>query len=135
MTRKSLPIALYLLVVFVSGSVVGALAYRTYNPPTARTVNAPPSPSEFRQRYLDESKARLNLTPDQVTRLTAILDDTDARFHQARERENEEIRQIREEHFARVRMILTPEQRPKYEQLRQERLARGKQQQAQQSNH
>ena len=36
MTRKNLPIAFYLLLVFVSGAVVGALGYRTYNPPTAR---------------------------------------------------------------------------------------------------
>jgi hypothetical protein len=132
MTRKTLPIAVYLLLVFVSGSVVGALGYRTYNPPTARTVSAPPSPSEFRRLYLDESKARLELTDDQVAKLTAILDDTDARFHDARERSNQEIRQIREDHFARVRTILTPEQLPKYEALRKERLAKAKQQQDQQ---
>ena len=41
MTRKNLPIAFYLLLVFVSGSVVGALGYRTYNPPTARGSASP----------------------------------------------------------------------------------------------
>jgi hypothetical protein len=128
MTRKNLPIAFYLLLVFVSGSVVGALGYRTYNPPTARTVNSPPSLSEFRRHYIDESRTRLGLSDDQVGKLTAILDETESRFGQARERENQEIRQIREEHFTRVRMILTPEQLPKYETLRKERLAKGKQQ-------
>lgn len=125
MTRK---IILYFLLVFASGAVVGALGYRTYNPPTARTVNAPPSQSEFRKQYLEESRTRLNLTPDQVTKLAAILDDTENRWAQTREQANQEIRQIREEHFARVRMILTPEQLPKYEALRQERMARSKQQ-------
>jgi hypothetical protein len=128
MTRKSLPIAFYLLLVFVSGSVVGALGYRTYNPPTARTVSTPPSQSEFRRHYIDESRTRLGLTDDQVARLGAILDDTETRWAQAREQENQEIRQIREEHFARVRTILTPEQLPKYEALRKERLAKAKQQ-------
>lgn len=131
MTPKNLPIAFYLLLVFVSGGVVGALGYRTYNPPTARTVNAPESQSEFRRHYIDESRIRLGLTDDQVTKLTAILDDTEARWAQAREQENQEIRQIREEHFAKVRLILTPEQLPKYEQLRLERLAKGKKQEQQ----
>jgi Spy/CpxP family protein refolding chaperone len=133
MTRKSLPIAFYLLLVFVSGAVVGALGYRTYNPPTARTVSTSPSQSEFRRHYIDESRTRLGLTDDQVAKLTAILDDTETRFGQARDRENHEIRQIREDHFARVRTILTPEQVPKYEELRKERLAKGKQQQEQQN--
>jgi Spy/CpxP family protein refolding chaperone len=128
MTRKSLPIAFYLLLVFVSGSVVGALGYRTYNPPTARTVNTPAPATDWRKQYMEESKARLDLTADQVTKLRAIMDDTDARFHQARERENQEIREIRDEHIARVRMLMTPEQLPKYEKLHAEREARAKQQ-------
>jgi Spy/CpxP family protein refolding chaperone len=125
MTRKNLPIAFYLLLVFVSGSVVGALGYRTYNPPTARG-SASPSPSEWRQNYIDESRSRLSLTDDQVAKLTAILDQTDARFREVHENANQLIRQIKEEHMARVRMILTPEQLPKYDKLHAEREARDK---------
>jgi len=127
MTRKNLPIAFYLLLVFVSGSVVGALGYRTYNPPTARGSVAPP-PSEWRRNYIDESRTRLNLTDDQVAKLTAILDQTEARFREARENENQSIGQIRDEHVERVRTILTAEQLPKYEKLHQEREERAKQQ-------
>jgi hypothetical protein len=127
MTRKNLPIAFYLLLVFVSGSVVGALGYRTYNPPTARGSVAPP-PSEWRRNYIDESRTRLNLTDDQVAKLTAILDQTEARFREAREHENQSIGQIRDEHVERVRTILTAEQLPKYEKLHQEREERAKQQ-------
>lgn len=133
MSRKNLPIAFYLLLVFISGGVVGALGYRTYNPPTARTVSAPPSQSEFRKQYLDESKQRLALTDDQMAKLAAILDDTEARWAQVREQANQQIRQIRDEHFAKVRMILTPEQLPKYEKLRLERMARGTKDPAHQS--
>jgi len=123
MTRK---IVLYFLLVFASGAVVGALGYRTYNPPVARTVNAP---GDFRKQYMDESKARLNLTDAQVVQLGAILDDTLAQFSQARDRENQEIRRIRDEHIAKIRMMLTAEQLPKYEQLHAEREARQKQEQ------
>jgi Spy/CpxP family protein refolding chaperone len=125
MTRK---IVFYFLLVFGSGAVVGALGYRTYNPPTARTINTPAQPGEWRKQYMEESKARLDLTDDQVSKLKAIMDETDARFRQAREKENQEIRQIRDEHIARVRMILTPEQLPKYVQLHAEREARSKDQ-------
>ena len=124
MTRKSLPIAFYLLLVFVSGSVVGALGYRTYNPPTARTVSAP---NEWKQRYIEETKSRLSLTDDQVEKLKGMLDQTEVRFRQARERENQEIRQIGEEHYMRVRTILSDEQIPKYEKLHAEREAKAKQ--------
>jgi Spy/CpxP family protein refolding chaperone len=125
MTRK---IVFYFLLVFGSGAVVGALGYRTYNPPTARTINTPAQPGEWRKQYMEESKARLDLTDDQVSKLKAIMDETDARFRQAREKENQEIRQIRDEHIARVRMILTPEQLPKYVQLHAEREARSRDQ-------
>jgi hypothetical protein len=130
MTRKNLPIAFYLLLVFVSGSVVGALGYRTYNPPTARSVSAPqrPSASEVRQQYLEESRSRLGLTDDQVAKLSVILDQTNVRFHEVRQIENEKIRQIGEDHYQRVRTILTPEQLPKYEKLHEERTAKAKQQ-------
>jgi hypothetical protein len=125
MTRK---IIFYFLLVFVSGSVVGALGYRTYNPPTARSVSAPrQSPSEWRQQYIEETKSRLSLTDDQVQKLTAILDQTEARFREVRQHENETIRQIGEDHYQRVRTILTADQIPKYEKLHAEREAKAKQ--------
>ena len=130
MTRKNLPIAFYLLLVFVSGSVVGALGYRTYNPPTARSVSAPqrPSPAEVKRQYLDESRSRLDLTDDQMAKLSVILDQTNVRFHDVRQQENERIRQIGEDHYQRVRLILMPDQLPKYEKLHQEREAKAHQQ-------
>ena len=124
MTRK---IIFYFLLVFLSGSVVGALAYRTYNPPTARG-SVQPSPNEWRQRYVDETRSRLSLTDDQVVKLREMLDQTEARFRQARERENQEIRQIGEDHYQRVRTILTDDQLPKYEKLHEEREAKAKEQ-------
>ena len=130
MTRKNLPIAFYLLLVFVSGSVVGALGYRTYNPPTARSGKcAAPSPSEWRQQYIDESKSRLSLTDDQVQKLTAILDQTEARFREvARARKPKDPADRGRALSQRVRTILTPEQLPKYEKLHEEREAKAKQQ-------
>jgi Spy/CpxP family protein refolding chaperone len=131
MTRKNLSIAFYLALVFVSGSVVGALGYRTYNPPAARGSNAPPAPGDWRRQYMEESKARLNLTDEQIGKLTVILDQTAERFREQHEHENEMVNEIRDDHMARVRSILTPDQLPKYEALHQERVERQTQQERQ----
>src|SRR6202163_4673129 len=109
MKHWKLPIALYLFLVFISGAVVGALGYRTYKPPTASS-NARVSPEEFRRQYLLEIKTRVNLTDDQLQRVNAILDETRSRFHDARDKHNETVKQIGEEQRAKMRAILLPEQ-------------------------
>jgi len=128
MTRK---IVLYFLLVFASGAVVGALGYRTYNPPTARTINAPPTPAEWRQKYIDETRSRVDLTDDQVEKLKAMLDQTEVRVREEREHFNQAIRQIGEDHYNHFRTILTGDQVPKYEKLHAERVEKAKQQEQQ----
>jgi len=126
MKRWNLPIALYLFLVFVSGVVVGALGYRTYKPPTASS-NSPLSPEDARRQYIQEMQARANLTDDQLQQVNAILDETRSRFHEARDKHNQIVKEIGEQQRTKVRAILTAEQLPKVEQLWQERDLRAKQ--------
>ncbi|HYL37012.1 MAG TPA: hypothetical protein VEV17_13945 [Bryobacteraceae bacterium] len=126
MKRWNLPIALYLFVVFVSGAVVGALGYRTYNPPSAAAT--PRNPEEFRKRYLDEIKGRVGLNDEQLARVNTLLDETRTRFHDARDKHNDIVKEIGEDYRAKVRLMLTPEQLPKYEAFWRERDQRQKQQ-------
>ena len=126
MKRWNLPIALYLFLVFVSGAVVGALGYRTYKPPTASS-NSPLSPENARRQYIQEMQTRANLTDDQLQRVNAILDETRSRFHQARDKHNQVVKEIGDQQRAKVRAILTADQLPKVEQLWQERDLRAKQ--------
>ncbi|MBZ5607479.1 MAG: hypothetical protein LAP38_04420 [Acidobacteriia bacterium] len=130
MKRWSLPIALYLFVVFVSGAVVGALGYRTYNPPpsSSNTVRNP-NPEEWRRQYLQELRTRVNMTDDQIQKVEGMLDQTRANFRDARTKHNDAVKQIGEQYREMVRSLLTPDQVPKYEQFRQERDQRMKQQQ------
>jgi hypothetical protein len=125
MKRWNLPIAVYLFVVFVSGGVVGALGYRMYSPPAARSEQHM-SPEAWRKQYLDELRDRVNLTPDQMQKANAILDATDDSFNQARNQHHQAIERIKEDHRARLKAILTADQLPKYEQFRNERDARTK---------
>src|SRR5579871_4843849 len=113
------PIAAYLFLVFISGAVVGALGYRMYSPPSARSEHRV-NPEQWRKQYLDELTARVGLTPDQVTKVNAILDETDTRFNQAREQHHQAIEQIKEDHRSKLRALMTPEQLVKYEQFRAE---------------
>jgi hypothetical protein len=130
MKRWNLPIAIYLFVVFLSGAVVGALGYRLYSPPAAKSgsVAMPPkiTPEEFRRQYLEEMRTRVNLTPDQMQKLNVILDESRAHMLEARGQHDQTVKQIREQQFEQVRAMLTPEQLPKYEQVRLEREQRAK---------
>jgi hypothetical protein len=126
MKRWNPPIALYLFLVFISGAVVGALGYRTYKPPTASS-NARVSPEEFRRQYLQEIKTRVDLNDDQLQKVNAILDETRSRFHDARDKHNQVVKQIGEEQRAKMRATLAPEQLSKAEQFWQDRDQRNKQ--------
>ncbi len=128
MRRSNLIIAVYLVLIFASGVVVGAFASRLYSPPAVSSRDRPGrlSPEEYRQRYVREMQTRLNLSPEQTTQLNKVLDDTGAKVHAAHQRRTLEMKAIHEEQMNRVRAILTASQRPLYEQLVREREERAR---------
>ncbi len=131
MKKWSLPIALYLFVVFVSGGVVGALGYRIYNPPPSSSSTVRPSPEEWRRQYLQELQTRVGMNDDQIHKVEGMLDETRTRFREARTKHNDTVKQIGDQYREMVRSVLTPDQIAKYEQFRIERDQRTKQQQQQ----
>ena len=133
MRRSNLLIAFYLVLIFASGIVVGAFVTHLY---TANTVSAkaPPArltPEEWRRQYTDEMKTRLNLTPDQMTKLNVVLDLAGSKVHAEHERHNQEMKAIHEEQVNQTRLLLADTQRAEYEKLRQEREERAKKARAQ----
>lgn len=122
MARSNPSIALYLLLIFASGVIVGVFGMRLYSPATAKTA----APEDWRKQYMNEMQTRLKLTPEQAMQLNAILDETKTRAHQAHEVHDSALRSIKEEQVAKVRNMLTDEQRPEYEKLRAEREQRVK---------
>src|SRR5258708_19852808 len=113
MTFSRWKIALYVGLVFVSGALLGAFSHRLYMV-SGVSANAPRNPEEFRRRYMEEMKSRLKLTADQVTQLSAILDETRSRVRSTRQSIEPEIRKIRDEQQEKVHPILSPDQRPEY---------------------
>lgn len=122
MTLSRWKITLYVGLVFVSGALLGAFSHRLYTV-SGVSANAPRNPEEFRKRYMEEMKSRLKLTADQVTKLSVILDETRARVRSTRESIEPEIRKIRDEQQEKVHQILSADQRPEYDKMRQEREA------------
>lgn len=75
---------------------------------------------------MSEMTTRLKLSPDQIEKLTAILDETQVRFRSMRERSRAEMDAARQEQVEKVSTILTPDQREEYVKLRKERDERRK---------
>ncbi len=125
MRRSTLTIVLYLLAVFASGTVVGAFGYRLVSV-TPVAAKAKSTPEEWRKQYLNEMQTRAKLSPEQLQQLNSILDQTRSRFHDAREKHDELMKQIKLEQRNRVRSILSETQLPEYEKLHAEREQRAK---------
>jgi protein CpxP len=81
-----------------------------------------PNMEQMRERQIEHMTKMLSLTPDQVTQVRAI--DADSMSKMAalrqdtstpREQKRDKMMQIRSDSQAKVRMILTDEQKPKYD--------------------
>jgi hypothetical protein len=138
MNRSTLSAGVYMLAVFTSGAAVGALGHRLY---TAQTVIATrdvqsgqkPSPEEFRRRYVQELRTRLNLDADQLSRVNGILDETRDRSRAVREKYKSEhdainakarpeMKAVHEQQVAHIRSLLKDDsQRQAYDQFLAER--------------
>jgi DNA anti-recombination protein RmuC len=118
-----LNIALYVALVFLSGIVVGVFGDRLY---TVKTVNARPTPDEWRKRLVLEMQSRLKLRPDQVSRLNTVLDETRTRVHEVHEKSRPEMEAIRQRQTEQIRAMLDEGQRAEYEKMRTEREQKAK---------
>lgn len=135
MNRRQLGIAAYLLLVFVSGVVVGGVGHYLYTAKgvSAGSTTAKPKPEEFRRRYITEMRTRLHLTLQQEAQLNDIMDDTRARFREMRSRTRTETDAIEHHQIDRTLSILNPGQQTTYKKMVEEWAAkrRAKQQQQQ----
>jgi len=126
MTKPTRIAALCLGIVFLAGAIFGFVAHNLYYEHTARASN----PQEARQRYMAKLQTDLALSPEQMTQITAIMDQTRQHFREVQSKVEPEFEALREAQRQRVMAILTPEQQPKYQTIvdehRQRRLQRQK---------
>lgn len=108
---------LYLALVFVSGILVGGVGVWLF---TANSVSGF-NPEDARRRYTEEMQTRLQLTPEQSTKLQQIFESTHHRLEALRGKWFPEVKAIQDEQFEQIRQMLNAEQRAEYEKMRQER--------------
>ena len=107
-----------LLGLFVLGVVSGGLGAHLYY---ARALDRPPGPPPFFGGRLGPRLERhLELTPEQGEQLRDILDETRREAEALRRDLAPRMREVLERSEERIREILTPEQRQRFEEIRRQ---------------
>lgn len=113
-TRKA---ALWVGAVFVLGAALGGmLGYLTAHHSASASSQSLSEP-ERRARRIGELTRELSLTPAQSEQLDAILKERHAESKAIHDQTDLQIEQVRQKGREQIRAILTPEQRPKFEEF------------------
>ena len=122
MPRSRLSIALYLILVFASGILVGVVSHRLYATTSSASANdTRPSLGEFRRRYLEGMRTQVGASEEQLRSVNAILEDTRHKLDELAEKEKPLHDQIRLEHVEQIRALLNDQQKIAYDNWRAER--------------
>src|ERR1041385_5486286 len=123
-------IALYIGLVFISGTVLGAFGDHVYGVRVSplKSGKAQKSPEEVRHSIIDFWKTHLKLTDDQVVKVGLIMDETRARMDEIHRETIPAQQEVRREQMDKMRSMLTPEQTVEYDRLqkaREDRIKKG----------
>ena len=121
MPRSRFSIALYLILVFASGILVGVVSHRLYATTSASANDTKPSLGEFRRRYLEGMRTQVGVSEDQLRSVNAILDDTRNKLDELAAKEKPLHDQIRMDHVEQIRALLNDKQKIAYDNWRAER--------------
>ncbi len=107
MLKSKLSAFFSLVLVFLSGAMVGGIADRLYNAPPAAGQR---TPEEVRRAIIADMRKEVKVDDQQVEQLNRIYDDTQQQFMQIRKKQNAEARSIWDNQTAQIRAILRPDQ-------------------------
>jgi Spy/CpxP family protein refolding chaperone len=109
--------AVLVLIVFLLGAIAGATANHLWGE-RVWGKQLPPSPPT-REQIVDRMTKDLSLTPDQAKQFGDIVDDTRSKIHADYAAADTERDSLRLQGRDRIRAILTPDQRPKFDAIMQ----------------
>jgi Spy/CpxP family protein refolding chaperone len=114
-TKKRGEAAVLVLVVFLLGALLGGVGNHVWGERVwgKQIVNTQPTRNEI----VGELTRDLQLTPDQQKQLGSIVDDTLAQWRTLYTTIEPQHEQIRQQSRDRIRAILTPDQKPKFEEF------------------
>jgi hypothetical protein len=114
-TKKRGEAAVLVLVVFLLGALLGGVGNHVWG---ERVWGKQISSTQLtRNQIVDALTRDLQLTPDQQKQLGSIVDDTRAQWRTLYTTIEPQHEQIREQARDRMRAILTPDQKPKFEEF------------------
>jgi hypothetical protein len=122
MPRTRLSAAIYLLLVFAAGILIGVSSHRLYDTTSASANTSPQNMTEFRKRYLAEMRERVKVNDKQIAAVLQHLDDTKRRYDDLRVQEQPLHDRIQQELVDEIRGELTDEQKSAYDKWHAERL-------------
>ncbi len=113
-TRKA---AVWVVVVFLLGAAAGGMLGYGYAHRSVAAASAPLSEPERRAKRVAELTQDLGLTSDQAKQLDAILMQRHAEVKTIRDQSDAQLDQVRQKGRDQIRAILTPEQKPNFEEF------------------
>ena len=119
---KNLKAFLGVLAVFVLGTLAGALVtHRIYQRRIHAFLRGGPAATEMIVRRMNW---QLDLTPAQRAQVETIVRDSRQKLREARQQIDPQMRALFQDMDQRIREVLTPEQRVKFDKLMAERQAK-----------
>jgi Spy/CpxP family protein refolding chaperone len=109
--------ALWVGAVFLLGAALGGVLGYVFAHHSVSAANQPLSEPERRARRLEQLTRELSLTPGQSKQLDAILMVRHAQTKALHDQSDAQIEQVRQNGREEIRGILTPEQKPKFEEF------------------
>ena len=100
-----------LILVLVLGIALGAVGTTVVSRRVYASRARVPNPARPLARLTQD----LSLTPDEVTQVSSILSGMQTKYDEIRQQEGPQIEQVRQQGREQIRALLTPEQRPKFE--------------------
>ena len=114
-TKKRGEASVLVLVVFLLGALLGGVGNHVWGERVwgKQIINTQPTRNEI----VGDLTRDLQLTPDQQKQLGSIVDDTRAQWRTLYTTIEPQHEQIRQQSRDRIRAILTPDQKPKFEEF------------------
>jgi Spy/CpxP family protein refolding chaperone len=113
-TRKA---AFWVGVVFLLGAALGGMLGYVFAHHTTLAAPAQMTDAQKRAQKVQRLTQELNLTPSQQTQLDAIMTGVQAEYKAIHQSTEPQIDQVRQKGREQIRAILTPEQKPKFEEF------------------
>ena len=108
----------YAAAIFVAGGISGG-ALGVYE--TRSQLSVPVRQQEMVQHLRNRLKARLGLSPDQMEKITPIIEGAAAQIRSIRLETFQRVNKVFDDSYAQISAVLTPEQRTKLDKMQRER--------------